>query len=181
MNRHALLIASVLALPSIATSQRGGSGATRKTELFDKNEVRGPSIRVRDVEDLSSVRLLIDKRKDLKLTDAQLAQLKDSEGKLKDKTAPTLKIIDSLIHELMVTRSNNSDEERSRVRVTQANLINAITEVRASYDEAAKETMTTFDADQKAKATEFMAEQKNEGDKILRQKMSGGRGGSGSE
>ncbi|MEO7085496.1 MAG: Spy/CpxP family protein refolding chaperone [Gemmatimonadaceae bacterium] len=180
MIRRALLVACVIALPSLATAQRGGgSGATKKTEFFDKNEKKGPTLRVRDVEDISSIHLLLDKKKELKLSDAQVNTLKELENKAKDKNGPQLKIVDSLIHELMVTRSNNSDDEKSRVRSTQADLVNAIAAARGTYDAAAKEGMATFDADQQAKANDLMAKQRSEGDKMLREKMMGGGGGGG--
>jgi hypothetical protein len=177
MIRRALLIACIFAIPSIATAQRAGStrsGATKKSELFDQTEKKGPSFRVRDIEDLSSVHLLIDKRKDLKLSDAQLNALKEAENKVKEKNAPVLKVVDSLIHELMATRSNNADEERSRVRTAQAELVNTIDVVRQNYDAASKEVTATFDADQQAKANDLMAKQRSEGDKMLREKMNSG-------
>jgi hypothetical protein len=176
MIRRALFVACALALPSLATAQRGGSGsgATKKTEFFDKSEKKGPTIRVRDIEDLSSIHLLIDKRKDLKLSDAQVNALKDGENKVKEKNAPVLKIADSLIHELMVTRSNNSEEEKSRLRNAQADLVNTAAQARDNYDAAAKEVMSTFDADQQAKANDLLAKQRADGDRMLREKMMSG-------
>jgi len=77
---------AVLLLPTLALAQRGGrTQADRKTPLFDKEEMpKGPTLRVRDIEDQSPLKLLIDKRKDLKLSDAQVTQLKESETKVKD-------------------------------------------------------------------------------------------------
>ena len=43
----------------------------------------------KDIENVSPIKLLIDKRKDLKLTDDQLAKLKDREDKLKESMKPS--------------------------------------------------------------------------------------------
>jgi len=96
MNKRLLVFATFVALPSVAASQRTRSQADKRTELFDKDSSRQTqTLRVRDVEDQSPIKLLIDKRKDLKLTDAELSQLKDTESKLKDKNAPLLAISDN--------------------------------------------------------------------------------------
>ncbi|HMA25019.1 MAG TPA: hypothetical protein VKP00_13515 [Gemmatimonadaceae bacterium] len=101
MNRRYLIAAALFFLPSVATAQRTRTQSDRRTELFVKDSSRQSQVlRGRDVEDQSPPKLLIDKRKDLKLTDAQLSQLKDSEGKLKERNAPLLKAIDSLVHEM---------------------------------------------------------------------------------
>src|SRR4051812_15497585 len=99
MNRRLILVASLLALPTVAMAQRGGrSRATEHEPMTDKNlGPQGPTLRQRDVEDSSPLKLLIDKRKDLKLSDAQLDGLKQAEKKLKEQNEPLLKSIDSLV------------------------------------------------------------------------------------
>ena len=116
VNRRVLMLASLLVLPSALVAQRGGGTQTQANKLndmFDKSDApKGPSLRVRDLEDQSPLKLLLDKHKDLKLTDAQVAQLKTNEQTLKDKDAPILKSADSLIHAL--TPGNPSDAERDQ-------------------------------------------------------------------
>ena len=105
-----LAVIALLLVPAISLAQRGGrTQADRKTPLFDKEEgPKGPTLRVRDIEDQSPLKLLIDKRKDLKLSDAQLSQLKDSETKLKDVNAPLYKAVDSLIRDMRNGSARNS-------------------------------------------------------------------------
>jgi hypothetical protein len=176
-----LLVALLLVVPSIAVAQRGGgrTQSDRKTPLFDKEDAfKGPAIRVRDIEDLSPIKLLIDKRKDLKLTDAQLAQFKDAEGKLKEKNAPLFKAVDSLVHEMRNAGAQSSDEARARGRNAREGLMEAIKDARGNYDASAKEAVAQLDADQQTKANEMIEKQRVEGDKTIRERLSGGeRGG----
>ena len=182
MIRRALLIACAFAIPSMAAAQRGGgarSGATAKSDLFDRSDAAGPTLRVRDIEDASSIKLLIDKRKDLKLTDAQVSALKDAEGKTKEKNAPTFKIVDSLVHELKVIAANKNatEADKSRAGMMQTGLRNAVAEALGNYDAASKEVMAGFDPDQTTKANEMLAGQRADFERQLRQRMGGGGGG----
>src|SRR5437660_11656496 len=127
MTRRALLIATLLLayLPSMSAAQRGGgSRANKNEELFDKKDVpKGPSLRTRDIEDQSPIHLLIDRRKDLKLSDQQVDQLKDADNKLKDKNAPLLKAVDSLVREMKPAFATQSAEDRTRIRNARATLL----------------------------------------------------------
>jgi hypothetical protein len=185
VNRRFLIIAMLLAFPSakstIASAQRSRTQSDQRTELFDKDSSRqnaAPTVRARDVEDQSPIKLLIDKRKDLKLTDAQLAQLKENEGKLKNKDAPLLGAIDSLARELRSAASGSSDDARERARAARMGLMSAIGEIRTNYDASAKETLTTFDTDQQAKANELLDKQRQETDKYVQERAGGARRGS---
>jgi hypothetical protein len=108
-----LLIAALLFVPSLALAQRGGasSQAAKHTEM-DPQTASGPTLRTRDIEDMSPIKLLIDKRKDLKLTDAQLSGLKDAEPKLKEANAPLLKQVDSLMRRADRRRAKPLDHVR---------------------------------------------------------------------
>lgn len=184
MIRRFALITSLLVLPSIALSQRGGgSQAGRKTEMFDKNAdaPKGPAIRVRDLEDMSPLKLLIDKRKDLKLSDPQLTSLKDAEGKLKDKNAPLFKAVDSLLSEMRQAANGAADANQAKMRNAQNGLMGAIGDVNTNYEAAAKEAVATLDAEQQTKANEMIAKQREDGEKTVREKArpSGGSRGAG--
>ncbi len=186
MSRRLLLTAAAAAAivgawPATAAAQRGGgSQAARHVDLFDKEATpQGPQLRVRDIEDLNPIKLLIDKRKDLKLTDAQLAQLKDAEPKLKTANESNYKAVDSLVHALRP--GTPTDQEKARLRDARMALMTAIGAVRASYDSAAKDATALLDADQQAKATELLAKQRDEGERTLREKLGGGRGREGGD
>jgi hypothetical protein len=179
MRRILSVLACLAVLPSIALAQRGGGGRTqadRHTPMFDKDEgPKGPSLRPRDLEDASPIKLLIDKRKDLKLTDAQMTALKGSESQLKDKNAPLFKAVDSLVHE-MKPPMNPSDETRAHAQDAGRSLMAAVRDIRANYDAAAKDIVATFDAEQQTKANEMLAKQKDDADKDIREKMGQGGG-----
>jgi hypothetical protein len=176
-----LLLATLLVIPavapSVAAAQRGGrTQSDRRTELFDKDSIapKGLALRLRDIEDQSPLKLLIDKRKDLKLTDAQLSQLKDAEPKLKDKNALLFKMVDSLLHDLRPSSGRPSDEERARKRAARSGLATTLDAIHANNDAAAKDAMTSFDADQQHKATDLLAKQREEGDKLIRDRLGDG-------
>ena len=173
MIRRLLIASALLIAPSVLFAQRGGrTQADKKTALFDKQEMpKGPDIRVRDIEDQSPLHLLIDKRKDLKITDAQLSQLKDAEGKLKEKNAPLYKTADSLIRATRVT-SDASDQDKSRARMAKSDLKDAIKSITENYDAASKDAVALLDADQQTKAKEMLEKQKAESEKFNRERLS---------
>ena len=167
---------AVLLLPTLALAQRGGrTQADRKTPLFDKEEMpKGPTLRVRDIEDQSPLKLLIDKRKDLKLSDAQVTQLKESETKVKDTNAPLLKAVDSLIREIRSGSASPNDQSRIKVREARSGLMDVLKELNGTYDTPVKDVLTQLDPEQQSKAKELLEKQKQDGDKMLREKLSGG-------
>jgi len=172
-----LLAAVLLLLPSIAFAQRGGgrTQADRKTDLFEKQEApKGPTLRVRDLEDQSPLKLLLDKRKDLKLTDAQLAQLKSAEDKVKEQNAPLFKSVDSYLRDMKNASSSPSDEARTKARDARSGIMEALKELRTNYDASLKDVLPQLDADQQTKANELVEKQRQDGEKMLREKLSGG-------
>ena len=172
MIRRLLVTTTLLVAPSILLAQRGGrTQADKRTELMDKAEIpKGIDVRVRDREDQSPLHLLIDKRKDLNLTDAQLSQLKDAEEKLKEKTAPTLKSADSLIRATRLTASS-SDAEKSRAQSARGTLMEVIKTLNESYDAARKDAVALLDAQQQPKANEMLDKQRQDAEKFLRDRM----------
>ena len=170
-----LFIATLVLAPSVVIAQRSGrTQSDKKTPLFDKQEMpKGPDIRVRDIEDQSPLHLLIDKRKDLKLTDAQLSQLKDADGKLREKSAPLYKAVDSLIHDMRIT-SDPSDQEKARARNARGGLMDVLKSVNENYDASAKEAVALLDADQQTKAKELLDKQRQDSEKFIRERLNAG-------
>ncbi len=180
MNRRLVVVAALLVLPTATFAQRGGGTKTRSAEhdkMFVKDDApQGPSLHPRDIEDFSPIKLLIDKRKDLKLNDAQVDGLKKSEGLLKEKNAPFLRVIDSLVHE-MKPPLNMTSEAQAKIRDAGEALHQTLKDIRANYDAATKDALSSFDGDQQSKANEMLARQKEDADKRVREKMGeGGRG-----
>jgi hypothetical protein len=170
-------LATLATLPSVAAAQRGGSRtqADKPVDMFSKEDEQAmrPTLRLGDLEDQSPLKLLLDKHKDLKLTDAQVADLKTKESALKDKSAPTLKLADSLINQLHSTSS--SDDARAKARLTALALGHVIESLRTTYDSAGTDAVAALDAEQQSKAKELLDKQKADGTKMLQKKMSGGQ------
>lgn len=174
MNRRILFLAAFIALPTVATAQKARSQATKHESAFKDDEglPSGPALRARDIEDLSPIKLLIDKRKDLKLSDAQTDGLKKAEGPLKEKNAPLYKAVDSLVRE-MKPGLNRTAESDARINGARIDLHTVMASIQDNYDAASKEAVATFDADQQAKANDLLAKLKEEGEKKVREKLSG--------
>lgn len=174
-HRPLALALALMALPTLAAAQRARTQSDKRTELFGKTDFpSGPSLRTRDIEDLNPLKLLIDKRKDLKLTDAQLTAFKDAEGPLKEKNAPLYKSVDSLLRDMRPT--GNSDTDRARMTIARNSMASVLDEIKGNYDAAAKDAVATLDAEQQTKANELLAKQREEGDNNIRQRlMPGGR------
>lgn len=178
MNRKLFLLATLAVLPSLAAAQRGGGARTqadKPVDMFSKEDEQSmrPTLRLGDLEDQSPLKLLIDKHKDLKLTDAQLADFKTRESTLKDKSVPTLKLADSLINQLH--SSSSSDDARAKARFTASALGHVIESLRATYDSAGTDAVAALDAAQQPKAKELLDKQKEDGTKMLQKKMGGGQ------
>src|SRR6185503_19207232 len=88
-----------------------------------------------DVEEMSPIKLLIDKRKDLKLTDVQVHQFKDFESAMKKKNEPFFKSLDSLRDD-MKPRGGGAPGEGQRARMINARTRfgEMIDSIRANYD-----------------------------------------------
>jgi hypothetical protein len=167
------LALSLIALPTFAAAQRARTQSDKRTELFDKPDFpKGPSLRVRDIEDMSPLKLLIDKRKDLKLTDAQIVSFKDAEGTLKEQNAPLYKSVDSLLRDMR--GSGMAPADRAKIMNARNGMFGVIDEIKVNYDAAAKEAVATLDAEQQTKANELIAKQREDGDKNVRQRLSAG-------
>jgi len=177
MHRRSIVLAALIVLPmGTAAAQRGGGSRATKRDpavFADDGVQRGPAIRGRDLEDLNPIKLFIDKRKDLKLSDAQLDGLKKSEASLKEKNQPFYKAVDSLARE-MKPPLNETPETQDRMRNSRHDLDQVLTSIHESYDAAAKEAMSGFDADQQAKANELLGKLKEDTDKRVREKMKPG-------
>jgi hypothetical protein len=176
MSRRFLFLATLVVLPiTTATAQRARSQATKHeaATFGDDNMPKGPAIRGRDLEDANPIKLLIDKRKDLKLTDAQLDGLKKSEGTVKEKNQPLYKAIDSLAREAKPSGNPNPEAE-ARVRNARRDLEGTISTILDDYDTVSKEAVGSLDAEQQTKANELLAKLKDERTRRIRDRMKSG-------
>ena len=98
---HYVLAASLL-VPSFVSAQitavpkRGAGKEADWNAVAGKSAPAGPTISARDFEKASPFRLLMDKKKDLKLNDAQIAAVKEADVKLLAANASRFTLLDSL-------------------------------------------------------------------------------------
>lgn len=179
--RYALV--ALCLLPGIGSAQRGGGGGRDRGTRADYNAMEkdapAPMKLTRgDLEDISPLKLLMDKRKELKLTDDQQKQLKELQGKLKDANAPLLSRFDSL-RIVARPRPNPSDEDQLRMAIGREEILTVVKSLRASYDASAQGAMAVLDDAQKATATGLLEKQANDAQGMLNDKLNGGRSMSG--
>ena len=191
MRTRSLKIALMAALPALpflslpALAQRGGGGgggAGSKVQRGDKqadfSTMTGSTIKLsnRDIEDISPLKLLIDRRKDLKLTDEQLAKLKDREDKLKESMKPSFDALDSL-RRIATPAGRTPDEgDRARMMDTRRRFTEVVTGIRVQYDGAATDAVQLLDETQQKQANDLIQRQRAEADEMVRDKLGGGPG-----
>jgi hypothetical protein len=171
------LVALIL-VPSLVAAQRrtGGFGKTEGPN-YDGPGINNAGLQLSngDVENMSPIKLLIDKRKDLKLADDKVKQIKDLESKLKETVQPSFKALDSLRREMR--GSGKGDDDRSRMMSARGHVMTVVTDIRTAYDAALKEALPLLDEEQQKRANELLDKQKGESEEVLKEKLGGGRGG----
>jgi hypothetical protein len=171
----------VLALvPASVFAQRGGGGRGGRMGGGEEGGHGGGSSMLRlsngDVEEMSPIKRLIDKRKDLNLTGDQVKQLKDLESEMKTRNEHLFKQLDSLRKDMTVSGSP-TDEERAKMVSDRDAVTEVVGNIRLSYNETLKRAVERLDDTQRRKADELVQQLNGEADKTLQEKLNGGRGG----
>jgi hypothetical protein len=170
-------------LTTTATAQRGGGDSRQGIKDAPWDELRresstGLKLTLGDVEDMDPVKRLVDKRKDLKLSDDQVKQLRDLDAKLKETNKPSFKNLDSLRQAMRPRAGMDEDAERARVTLTRENVVSVVSAIRGSYDTAVKDAIALLDDTQKPKADELLKKLAQDSEETLRDKL-GARGAGG--
>jgi hypothetical protein len=176
----AVLALLILLVPSLVEAQRRSRTRGDKEANWDaieQNASSGPRFSAKDIEGLSAIRILVDKRKDLKLSDEQAKQLRDLGKKEDDATKAQFAVVDSLKTALRSRAGSDPDAERARVSIAQQELMNVIGQIRASYDATFKEALPLLDEPQQKAATALVEKERADAEEELREKISSGRGG----
>ena len=180
MVNRKLFLAALVLLPSIATAQRGGGGGgkTRGDVKENWNDVRkgdaGLKLSNKDVEETNPVGMLLEKRGDLKLTDAQTGQMKDLDKKAAEKNESLFKALDSLRVE-MKPPARPSDDDAARMINNRAGLRTVLESIRGNYDEALNASLALFDESQKKTAADLLRKHNDEAEAMMREKVGGRR------
>lgn len=179
MTRVGLLLVAAALLPSLASAQRRGMGGAKDADwdaVAEKKAPAGPTIASKDFEGVSIYKIYIDKKKDLKLTEAQITALKEADAKLKESNAERFKLLDSLKKDARPKTSGTpSAEDEARMVIAREALNGVVRDIKVSYDEAAKAPVSGFDEAQTKTAQELFKKYEEEMQEMMRSKM--GRGG----
>ena len=181
-SRSAAVLAVVL-IPTLVSAQRSKTRGDEKADWGSINKATGGGLQLanRDVEDISPIKLLIDKRKDLKLSDDQLKQIKDLESKLKEKNQPLFKSLDSLRSELKMNGKTPTDDDRAHMASARHEAGDVVTSIRGNYDASLKDATALLDETQRTTATELLAKQSTDAEEMLAEKLGGGGGAPGAD
>ncbi len=175
---------SVLLLPSLvhAQARRGSMGGAKEADwnaIAEKKAPAGPTISGKDFEKVSPFKYLLDKKKDLKLTDEQIASFTAANTALLASNEARFDLLDSLKKEAKPKTSGDpSVEEEARLVIAREALQGVVRDIRASYADAAK-NLEGLDDSQKGTANTLLAKNSEQMQSMLREKMGGGGGGRG--
>lgn len=193
MRLNTLIALSLMALPSVAVAQKGaGRPSDPLAGMENANEsdrAQGVKLSRGDVESMNPLKLLLDKKKDLQLTDAQVAQMQGVRDSLAAKNAPLIGSIDSLVYATKPagasaiqsgrSRSSSGDngglteEESDDVRAAKRALSDMVKNIRGNYDQAAQTAVAALTPEQQQKAKELLEKQSKDADKKMRNSMGG--------
>ena len=169
--------ALVLALvPASLVAQRGGGG--RMGGGQEGGRGGGSSmlpLSNGDVEEMSPIKRLIDKRKDLQLTDAQVKQFKALESEMKTRNEHMFKQLDSLRKD-MTFSGRLSDDELSRIAGDREAVKDVVGNIRLSYNETLKRATELLDDGQKRKAADLVHQLDDDADQTLEKRVDPQRG-----
>ena len=167
-------------VPATLAAQRGGGGRGGGGRMGGDDASRGTSqsllrLSNNDVEEMSPIKRLIDKRKDLKLSDAQVKQFKDLETAMKQRNEPMFRMLDSLRKD-MTPGSSQGQAGFEKIANDRLAVSDLVGNIRLSYNETLKRATELLDDSQKQKADELMQQLNQETEKTLQEKL-GGRNG----
>ncbi len=180
MTRLPLAVIALCLLPSLADAQRTTRGEKEANwdNIASKSAPAGPTISGKDFEKVSPFKALMDKKKDLKLTDAQLAAFKEADAKLLADNSARFSMLDSLKKEAKPKTSGDpSVEDQTRMVLARDALNGVVRDIRVSFEAAQKE-VAALDDSQKEAAMALLTKNGEKMQEMLREKM-GGRGGGG--
>lgn len=189
MLRRFLALLACLAIPTLAFAQRGGGGGgggggrQRGDPRADWSSLNGGfaglQLSNRDVEEMSPLKLLIDKRKDLKLTDEQLNGLKDVEQKLKATNEPSFKALDSLRNTMRARNGTPSDDDRERMASARRSVPLVVATIRENYASALKDATGLLTDAQRDDVAKLVDKQSRDADQVLNEKLNARKPGGG--
>ena len=175
MRRTVVVSALILMLPALASAQRGGgtrSEAPKRSDFgFDSSDSFGrrpAAVSARDLQELDPLAILLDKHKDLKLTDEQTVKLRDMEAKLDSAHRMPFRALDSLNRQMPRGGSGMSDDDAATARTVGTLTRLIIGGVRERYDSVEKDARALLTDDQRKKADDVLGDSHDKLSRIAR-------------
>jgi hypothetical protein len=173
-----LLLPSIIDAQAVQRTNRGTKimGDWNKTDTAMGRAA--PSFKKQDIEKFSAVLLVIDKKKDLKLSEEQVGKLKELGKTEEAHNEPLYVRMDSLRLSLRRRPGEDGDKERIRMSLAQQDLIAVIEQIRSNYDSTYKASgLPLLSEAQRTSAEPLLEKGRDEAEDHLRSKLGGGRRG----
>jgi hypothetical protein len=136
----------------------GGGGSSKEADCIQRN-TKGAASMSKELQEQNPIALLLDRKKDIKLTDDEQKSLKSINDMLKDSTKAYFKTLDSAQKEM---KNGGSDMPAGQRLILRSLLEQTSDSVNARYDAALKEAMTKIAADRQQAATDALQKAKQE-------------------
>jgi hypothetical protein len=167
--RRLVLVGALLGIPALATAQRrptsGGSGTYGGSKAVGQSKLEGTRIRkemfsTKDLEKENMVAFVLDKKKDLKLSDDEVKALKDINQQLKDTLRTPMKALDSIADKMRRQDEGAPDQdERNSARIFAQSYI---AEVHTQYDNYLKLALAKLTDDHQKPANDVIESRRKE-------------------
>ena len=165
--RRFSVLAVLLVLPTILSAQKKGDRSKSEMEkekdklALDTGKVRGSGIMsTKDLQKDNMVAFVLDKKKDLKLSDDEVKALKGINDRLKDTVSVAMNTLDSIASRMRRTGDLAPTEgDRNVGRLIASD---RIAEVRSQYDASLKEALTKLSDEHQKAANDLIQARRKE-------------------
>jgi hypothetical protein len=166
--RKLSVMALLLTIPAMSQAQRGGGGGGGGTGYgkgMDTQGAKGADKLIKDMADSPSmskdlqkvnpIELLLDKKKDLQLSDAEQKELKTLASAVKDATKPYFKTLDSVQREQKLGQKGEG-LTTGQMMILRRESRDAQDSVLVNYKRAADEALTKLTEEHRQPATDLL-------------------------
>ena len=182
---YSQILVTLVLIPAVAYAQRGasaGSSRVRGEPTANWKAVLGANsggikLSSKDIENISPLKLLVDKRKDLQLADDQVNQLKDLQTRLTAQNQESFRALDSLRRESQPPAREPNDEDHARMGSARRAFAATVQTIRDSYKAALDDALPILNEAQRKTAGELLDKQRKDVDSMLHDKLGGDRPG----
>lgn len=160
------LAAAALLTPALAAAQRGGRGGGSYGKKFDasSSDDANRAMSGRDFEKRSVVRVLLDNKKKLSLSDEQTAKFEAAASELTTQHAPIYTRVDSLqkVMRAVGNGSGASEDEKQHAMGARVAMSDVMDQMRSADEHATGVLMALLTDEQKEKATKVLEDAREE-------------------